>query len=80
MSEQDVGWFVEKLTHKVIRTHTGVSKSAPGNWKFDGGIPPRYYPIFKDMCAAARIRCERKFFFFAKPVVPVVLPEERPGP
>lgn len=76
----DVSGFIDTIGQKVIRRHTGVSKSAPGNWKKDGGIPPRYFPIFEDICARARIICERRFFLFAEPPPEEPDPAEAPGP
>ncbi len=76
----DVSGFINTIGHKVIRDHTGVSKSAPGNWKKDGGIPPRYYPIFEKICKIVGVKCERRFFLFAEPAPPKPDPAEAPGP
>ncbi len=67
--------LIDTLGQRAIREATGASRTAPSNWKTDGIIPPRYFPIFEEMCARARIRCERRFFAFAEPAEPAEAPK-----
>ena len=65
---KNVSEFIKTLGVKAIRAGTRCARSAPTNWKADGGIPPRYYPNFEILCRRVGLKCERRFFLFAAPV------------
>lgn len=67
MSKETVKQIADKLGDEAIAKACGVSDHSVRNARWQGRFPASWFPVIREMCSGAKIKCPESAFNFKSP-------------